>query len=304
MSRLLLDASDIIDVVEHSRPVTVDALESFLQSQKGTLVLTLTNVLEFVRPIVDDGDFLRFRPLLQRLERLPVTYLRNAHIPMQELKGAVEAFLSGTECKPIKPYVRRWEQTAQLPGTSVCDRLVGLRIDEAVYMIWKTNPDAIRGPAKAGPRLRALVAADRRLVRANQVRSARNFANSVRRYLQRSALYGFECPEDRIQGLAEWIYSDAGRCPGLRLHHDLYHQMLTDVRDTPKDSDLCDHSQASCLPYVEVVSVDKRIAHHLTQVCRRLEKITPGLEYSNRIHAGLAKLLQSWSVTRAEEQHG
>lgn len=295
MSRLLLDASDIINVIEYSRPVTIDDLESFLRSEGGTLVLTFTNVLEFVRPMLDNGDFLRFRPLLQRLERLPVTYLRNAHIPMQELKGAVEAFLSGTEYKPIDPYVGRWEQTAQLPGTSVCEMLVGLRIDEAVYMIWKTNPEVIRGPAKAAAHLRELVAADRGSARPNQERAAKNFANSVRKYLERSPFYGFECPPDWIQGLAQWIHSDARRCPALRLHYDLYHQMLTDGQDTPKDSDLCDHSQASCLPYVEAISVDRRIAHHLRQVCSRLEKVTANLGYSNRIHAGFDRLLQAWS---------
>lgn len=286
MNRVLLDASDIINILEHSRP-TVEALESSLHSRNATLVLTFTNVLEFVRPILDDGDFLRFRPLLQRLERLPIRYLRNAHIPMQELKGAVEAFLSGAEYQAIDPYVRRWEETAQLPGMSVCEMLVDLRIDEAVYMIWKTNPEAIRGPAKAAARLRALVVADRRLVRANPVRPAKNFVNAVGRYLQRSVLYDFACPENRIQELAEWVYSDPRRCPGLRLHYDLYHQMLSDVQDTPKDSDLCDHSHASCLPYVEEISLDRRMAHHLRQVCRRLERITHGLGYSDRIRAGV-----------------
>ena len=93
--RVLLDTSDIINTVERSSPVPLKRLEDFLRARSASLVLTLTNVVEFVRPILDDGDFLRFRPLLQSLERLPLAYLSDAHIPMQELRGGLRGVPRG-----------------------------------------------------------------------------------------------------------------------------------------------------------------------------------------------------------------
>jgi hypothetical protein len=264
-----------------------------LISSEDGLVLTFTNVLEFVVPLLGNGDFLHFRPLLQRLERMPILFLRDAHIPMQELKHATHAFLSDSEYSEANPYVRRWEESAQLPGVSVCQDLLGLRIDEAVWMIWKTNPQAIKGPGKDIETLRSIMAKDRRLVQSDRVRAVENFPNAIRRSLERSNLYGFDFPLDRTEELANWIYSDPRRCPGMRLHYELYHQKLSNTLDLAKAGDLSDHSLASCLPYVDVISVDKRTAHYLKPICTQLERKIPEMAYLPRVYTGLQAIVQS-----------
>lgn len=293
MLRVLLDTSDLINVLERSCPITADELESYLRSHSTSLVLTFATVLEFVRPILDNGDFLHFRPLLQRLERMPLLFLSNAHAPMQELRQASAAFLSGLAYTDVNPYVSRWEETAQLPGVSICEALVGLRIDEAVYMIWKSDPTAIKGPAGHLDLLRAAVAADRECLGSTPIRAVENFPNTIRKYLQRSGQYGFAFPENRIHEFASWIYAVPRRCPGLRLHYELYHKKLVDSNDPPKSGDICDNSLASCLPYVEAISVDKRTANYLRLACRQLERTDPDLAYSKRINTGLAAILQT-----------
>jgi hypothetical protein len=290
--RVLLDTSDIINVVERSGPISFDRFEAFLRANGALLVLTFTTVLEFVRPVLDHGDFLRLRPPLQSLERLPLAYLSDAHIPMQELKSACEAFLAGAECCAVDPYVRRWEETAQFLGQSCCRMLVDFRIDEAIYMIWRSNPEALRGPVKETEHLRAIVAKDRQIPRIIRINAAHNFSNALRKYLRRSDLYGFTFPTNRVDEIAKWIYSDPRRCPGLRLHYDLYHQMLADVYDEPKDGDIPDHSLAGCLPYVDAITLDRRLAHHVRAVCKRLESAGPARPRYGRIYCGLRALFE------------
>lgn len=111
-------------------------------------------------------------------------------------------------------------------------------------MIWKCKPEALRGWARETEQLRAIVAKDREVPQTSRINAAHNFANALRRYLWRSDSYGFTFPANRVDDLSEWIYSDPQRCPGLRLHYDLYHQMLANTQDEPKDGDILDHSLA------------------------------------------------------------
>ncbi len=290
MRRLLLDTSDLINVLERKQPITPDALEDLLISRNAALVLTFTTVLEFVAPVAKTGDFLHFRPLLQRLEHMPVLFLSNGHVPMQELKHAAEVFVEEAEYSSIDPYVQRWDETVQLPGESLLKQVVGFRIDDAVYEIWKTNPAAISGHVRHTATLRKVVAEDRYRPspRASQ---EENFPNKIRKDLQRSQRYGFTLPEDRVELFANWIYSDARRCPGLRLSYDLYHSKLADIVDQPKSGDISDHSLAQCLPYVDAISVDKRTGAYLRRVCQRLETRNPALGYSAKIRVGLKEML-------------
>jgi hypothetical protein len=291
MRRLLLDTSDLINVLEHKRPITPDALENRLISRDAALVLTFTTVLEFVAPVVSTGDFLYFRPLLQRLEHMPILFLSNGHVPMQELKHAAEVFVGQAEYSSIDPYVQRWDETVQLPGESLLKQVVGLRIDEAVHMIWKSNPAAISGHVKHTGALRKVVKEDRSRRPAARVSQEENFPNTIRKHLQRSQIYGFVMPENRTEPFANWIYSDPRRCPGLRLSYDLYHSKLANIGDQPKSGDISDQSLAQCLPYVDAISVDRRTGAYLRDVCQRLETRNPALGYSAKIRSGLKEML-------------
>jgi hypothetical protein len=89
---LLLDVRDLIELVERALPVTTERMDAFLRDHDHEFVLSFTNVRELVGTLAVNDDFLRVRPWLQSLERMPHLYIQETLIPRRELESAVDAF--------------------------------------------------------------------------------------------------------------------------------------------------------------------------------------------------------------------
>ncbi|MDT4895925.1 MAG: hypothetical protein QOH25_1002 [Acidobacteriota bacterium] len=105
--RILPDAKDLIKTIEHNQGVTFSELESYTQKGNHKIVLSSTNILEFAASLPDTDDFLQMRSLLQRIEQLPLLYIKEWTIPYLELLAAKDAFDNGREYQGIDPYVGR-----------------------------------------------------------------------------------------------------------------------------------------------------------------------------------------------------
>lgn len=105
--RILLDSRDLIDLVEHKRPIPVSDFDRYLRAGGHEIVLSFTNVRELAGPLATTGDFLRVRPFLQAIEQLPHTYIKEVPIPAFEIRAALEAFNAGTEYVGCNLYVTR-----------------------------------------------------------------------------------------------------------------------------------------------------------------------------------------------------
>ena len=132
--RILLDAKDLIDIVEHVRPISVERFGEWLREKGATAVLSFTNINDFVGPTFENNTFLDMRPLLQRIETLPLSYIREGTIIASELREAVAAYKEGREPVPVDPYVRRWDETGFWLNESAARILVGMRLDDLVRM--------------------------------------------------------------------------------------------------------------------------------------------------------------------------
>ena len=64
---------------------------------------------ELSGPLAVGVEFLRLRPFLQALERMPHAYLQEATIIGKEIQAAVGAFDEQTEYQSPLPYVERWD---------------------------------------------------------------------------------------------------------------------------------------------------------------------------------------------------
>src|SRR5215469_979418 len=96
-----------------------------------------TNIRELCGPLGEGGDFLPIRALLQTLEGMRHTYLKETEVVSDELRSAVNAFNTGTEYQPCDLYVTRWDHTLALPPGQQhggADNLVNVRLDEIVYL--------------------------------------------------------------------------------------------------------------------------------------------------------------------------
>ena len=288
--RILLDAKDLISIVEHEQPVSREEFANYLQKHDSQLVLSFANVSEFVAPLASPRDFLRMRRLLQDIQTLPVCYIREPPIPIEELRSALKAFDAGREFDPIDPYVQGWDETFHYPGPSAAQMFVNYRLDEIVFTLWSNKPDIFRRPPGQTDRLRAVFAADRKLPRSVRKSLRKNFANTVRRHL---ALWSVSPPKASLNAFSDWIYSDPFRCPGLRLNYETFHELLANLGDVPRDSDIPDFGYINAIPYVEAATLDRRIFHYCNTVSRKLCKLNSTVNYTDYIFPGVQALLEA-----------
>jgi len=281
--RILLDTRDLINIVERERPITLRDFEAYLQAGNHQVVLSNTSVREFAGPLASGGDFLRLRPLLQSLERIPHTYIREVTIMAVELEAAVASFIAGLEPPPSSPFVDRWDRTmVSLPGgrRQVEDMLVGLRLDEIVYYIYRFNPQLFAPPAHYLPALRALLDADRALLRTGQAPARQHFIRAVKRH---AASHHVSLPEGREDEFAEWVYKKPDRCLGLRLSHEVFRALTANYGDEPEAGDFSDLSQVFAVPYVDAATLDNRIRDYCRIASRKIVRMGGACNYHDRI---------------------
>ena len=266
--RILLDTKDLIDLVERDRPVRLERVNDIFRAAGHHLVISFSSVGEFCAPVLSGGDLLDMRHNLQRLERLPLAYIREAYIPFLEIASALEAFKSGGDYAPINPYVQRWDNTVQQPWVpSATGSFVGYRIDEAVIDILRTNPEAIKGAKKNIEAYRLMLDADRNLPQPPPV--IEQFERTITRHLAR---YPLETVGVDLAKFSKWIYEKPSRCPGLRLTFDKYNLIRGDQQHRAQPGDFNDFAHLTAIPYVDAITLDRRVVHLANATLRNLDR--------------------------------
>lgn len=286
--KILLDAKDLIDVIEHSRPISANDLGSWLQSKGAQLVLSYTNVRELAAPIATRQDILGTRALLNRLETLPVCYIREGYILRDELKAAVAAFENSKEPGTIDPFVRRWDYTFH-DGESPAKDFVAYSIFEIVHTIAKRDPELMLSRKSLAERLRLQFATERQMPTGVKKTAVQNFPDSVGRHL---TARGLALPSAGIEAFGKWIYADLRRCPGFRLAYEMYHSIQANVADVPKDGDIPDIAHIYAIPYVDHITLDRRMCGYGRCVAKKLFRTNPVVNYEPRLFASLSELLR------------
>ena len=288
--RILLDAKDLIDVIEHGKPIPAHGLDKYLRGRNAELVLSFTNVRELVAPLTESNDFLSMRDLLRPIEALPVCYIREAPIPIEELRAALKAFCGGREPQPIQPYVKRWDETFNYPGPSPAQMLVGFTLDEIIFRLWRRDPRTLQHSKSQIKKLRELFEADRSLPQSARLSLEDNFVSTVAKHLKQ---WSVSSPEKGVEAFARWIYSNPTRCPGLRLNYDTYHELLGNIGAIPKEGDIRDFAHINAVPYVDAVTFDRRITHYCSMVSKKLRKLNSAINYPDYIFSGLKQLVDA-----------
>lgn len=102
-----------------------------------------------------------------------------------------------------------------------------------------------------------------------------HFATVIERDL---TLYKLHQPPQGVAALANWLYADSVRCPSVRLKYEVYHKILKNTMDVPCASDLEDLWHLSCLPYIDLMSADRRMHGYVSQAATGLS-----LNYGTRL---------------------
>lgn len=290
--RILLDSRDLINVVEHGQPIAAQDFDAYLRRGNHQNVLTFTNVRELSSPLAAGVGFLQIRSLLQALEQMPHACLKEVTIVAIEIQSAADAFNSGTEYAGCSPYVTRWDHTlVARPGQlePAAEDWVNFRLDQIVYLICLTRPDVFAPPEHHLGRLQALLENDRSQPRAGQAPARDHFIRSIKNH---AATHGIRLPDGRENQFARWVYANPDRCPGLRINHETYRALMENYEDVPETADLSDLAHVSAIPYVDALTLDRRMRHYCGVAFRKILRFGGAINYADRLHPDVAALMQ------------
>jgi hypothetical protein len=284
--RILLDAKDLINAIEHSRPVTAEQLNERLRAAGHQLVLTATNVREFAAGAEKD-NFLPMRSLLQRLEAMPVTYIREWNIQRAEILAARSAYQSGTEPSAIDPYVARWDY-ALFPGRPPSEIYVGYRLDEIIYDLWKQDPELLLYPKRISDRFGPWLESQRELLRSEHKSDKQLFIENAPKYLSGVGLPTGGFAHARW---GKWVYSNPERCPGLVLSFLTLRGLIGNTMHAPKGSVIPDTAYVAAVPYVDAITLDASMFTYVSMASRKLRALNSATDFSSRLFRNVESVL-------------
>ena len=282
---IYLDAKDLINIFERSHPCSEDQLHQLLQKGGYKLVFSLTTIMEISEPLLHSGAKTNVMWLLNRLEKLPHTFIHEANIPRLELVEAVRAFSLGEEYGVIQPFVNRFDDTVDLNAAPPTKIYLNYPLAETVWDLYTFGE--LKGLDSYAKKLRPTFAADRALDPKPSLKT--NFVKATQLNLNSNKVTG---PTEDVATFANWIYSDPSRCPSIRIGYEVWHKMVRNVADEPEDSDMEDFQHIGCLPYVDLMTLDRRMCGYVSQAAATLT-----LNYSEKVYRNSEQLFNRLDVS-------
>ena len=279
-----LDSKDVINILEKAKPFSAEQFEKFLKGGKHKIVLSFLNIMEIAEPLLHKKATTNIMALLNHIEKLPHTYI-HSDISRLELQEALRAFPAGDNYKSIFPFVNRFDETADLNASPPTKNYINYSLSETVWDLYCLG--ALGGLDKYADKLRQTFAADRALSPKPSLKA--HFTKTIERNI---GLHRLTIPRENISAFADWIYSDALRCPSVRLVYEVWHKMVRNITDIPHDSDLEDFQHIGCLPYVDLMTLDRRMHGYVCQVSRDIL-----VDYDKRIFRNTKEILNKIGVT-------
>lgn len=275
---LYLDTKDLIDFLQEEASCTRDHLEKSLRRGGHKLAVSFITISEMSVPLLRAIAKTNVMALLNRLERMPIIFIRSDTYDL-ELKEALDAFLNTREYRGIDAFVDRFDQTVDLHAQPSTGVFINYSLAETVWDLYSHG--ALKGLESYADRMRQIVAADRCKNRPPTLKA--NFAKVIERNLMLSKLSSLGLD---LSGFANWVYRNPNRCPAIRLVYEVWHKIVKNKADPLKDSDMEDYQHLACLPYVDFMTLDRRMHGYVSQTSASMS-----LDYQNRIFRSYQDLL-------------
>jgi hypothetical protein len=219
--------------------------------------------------------------LLNRIEEMPIKYI--ARTFRTEMKEAYNAFSEGREYQQVSPFFHRFDETVEDRNDPPTRNFLNFGLAETVFTLWTHDPTLFKGFQGDTKRLQKVVDADRSLTVRPPYRE--NFVKTIGLLLQSEEII---IPKEELQPFAHWVYQVASRCPAIRLGYELYHKFVKNVGDMPKEGDIPDYAHIDCVPYVDLITLDRRMSSYAIQASKDFS-----LGYEGRIFKNAQELLSA-----------
>lgn len=276
--KIYLDAKDLINVLQYGNPCTADELDICLQRGNHQLVLSFEVICEISAPLSIPGSKSNVMSLLNRLDKMPTVFIHPA-IERLELMESLEAFSARRECNAIHPFVNRFDETVDPHGRPATAIFINYPLAQTVWDLHCYGP--LKGLEEYAPKMRALFTIDRNLENPPSLKA--HFPTMIERQLKTCKISYSGLP---FHGFASWVYANPNRCPSIRLGYEVWHQLGKNKTDLLEDSDLEDYQHVLCLPYVDLMTLDKRMHNYVKQAAAGI-----CLDYGRRIYRSIQDML-------------
>jgi len=275
-----LESRDLINLIEKSHPCSADQFRKILEDKAHQLVVSRSTICEISYPLLVDNAKTNVMRLLNQIEAMPLRYIAEGHILPLELKEALNAFSEKREFRQVSPFVNRFDQALmQLGETSPTKIFLNLGLGETVFMLWKDGRvlEPLQGHAQ---HFRRLLSQDRKLSKTPTLKE--HFIVTIERDLTSCNL---PVPE-QLREFGQWIYEKPTRCPSKRLRYEIFHSIRKNIGDIPKDTDIVDFFHIQCLPYVDLITLDRRMRDYMSRASH-----ATGLRYDAGLCADVQEVL-------------
>jgi hypothetical protein len=296
--RVFVDSRDLIQLLEHGRPVPMREFAAELTIRRGRVVLSQSNVVELI-PQNDTVDAERRRvvELLRKLEQLPHIYIR---IPSwyEEFTAALAAYQTGSDVQTIDPYVEYWWETFFDTPLFIARAVYPADLFRYLTSIPLSQQLDIPPEQLRKFRLRTGVAREiSEAVKAdrNQFGVGRDTREEMIAAITRDfARWRWPPPRGGFDDFAVFVRNTPNACPSWRLRFDLYHEYRADPAYRPRSGDIYDLSHAETLPYVTHMTLDKFWRDLCRRAAERLSKAGHSYPHFAKVYPSLKEIVESW----------
>jgi len=111
-----------------------------------------------------------------------------------------------------------------------------------------------------------------------------HFVETIKRDLKQNQI---SVPMNQLESFAKWIYKSLERYPSQRLLFEIWHKLVKNITDEPTPSDLEDLVHIVCLPYVDLLTLDKRMYEYTKQSCTSI-----GINYLGKVYKNSYEIVE------------
>jgi len=95
---------------------------------------------------------------------------------------------------------------------------------------------------------------------------------------------------------AEWVYENPARCLGIRFNHEVYRALLENLTDIPETADFSDLAHVYAVPYVDAITLDRRMRHYCRIGAQRLTRAGGSPDLAGRIYSNFESIIKRRAI--------
>ena len=281
--RIVLDAKDLINVVEHSNPVKLSEFDGWLRTRAAELVYSLVNIRGLAAPLARGSWFMpQVKDLLERLESLPHCFVTYG-IDLLELQRALDCFDAGKEYVAINPYVPRFDYV--FPPFANPGKLY-YPMRDSVVDLWRACPNVFQ-PQPKYHKLQALgMSMDRERMAAGQ-----SISEPPSEWIVEILALKMNVEEERAAQVASWIAANPLRCPAMWLARAVGFSMSQNQSYAARKDDTFDMAEMWTIPYTDAATVDRCMLDLFSRARRNLGHKNNSAGPRSKVYRSLSKLM-------------